>query len=98
MLATIIDYLLTVLVRAIIGYGFLIMIALVIFVGYVVFTDWTIAVDFVDRIANNDFAKITIWLPLFFSLFKADSEGNAKGKVSRRNTDLYLLTNNSIWL
>jgi len=47
---------------------------------------------------NNDFAKITIWLPLFFSLFKADSEGNAKGKASRRNTDLYLLTNNSIWL
>ena len=98
MLETIKNYFLNVLVRAIIGYVFLTMTALVIFVGYVVFTDWTIAVNFVDRIANNDFAKITIWLPLFFSLFKQDSKGNAKGKVSRGTTDFYLLTNNSRWL
>ncbi len=98
MIATIKDYLLTVLVRAIMGYMFFMFFLLVIFVGYIVISDWASAVNFITGLTNNGFAKIVVWLPLVFSLFKADSEGNAKGKASRRNTDLYLLTNNSIWL
>ena len=98
MIATIKDYLLTVLVRAIIGYMFFMFFLLVIFVGYIVISDWASAVNFITRLTDNGFAKIVVWLPLVLSLFKADSKGNAKGKVSRGTTDFYLLTNNSRWL
>jgi len=79
MLATIKDYLLTVLVRAIIGYGFLTMIALVIFVGYVVFTDWTIAVDFVDRIANCTHAST--WPPARINTWPVEKVKNILGAL-----------------
>lgn len=98
MLTTIKDYFLNVLVRAIINYVSFAFIMLVILVGYVLITDWATTVKFATDIANNDFTRFVIWLPLFFSLFKADKRGKATGRASRGTTEYYLMTNNSAWL
>lgn len=98
MLTTIKDYFLNVLVRAIISYVSFAFIMLVILVGYVLITDWATTVKFATDIANNDFTRFVIWLPLFFSLFKADKRGNATSRASSGTTEYYLMTNNSAWL
>ena len=88
---TIKDYLLTVLVRAIIGYVLFLFFLLVIFVGYIVISDWASAVNFITGLTDDGFAKIVVWLPLVFSLFKADV------KVSNETKKFYKRTGYFFW-
>ena len=83
MLETIKNYFLNVLVRAIIGYVFLTMTALVIFVGYVLITDWATMVNFAIDLTNNDFAKVVVWLPLVASLGKANNTTGGKNEANK---------------
>ncbi|AII15603.1 hypothetical protein CIG1485E_a0078 (plasmid) [Campylobacter iguaniorum] len=87
MIATIKDYLLTVLVRAIIGYVLFLFFLLVIFVGYIVISDWASAVNFITGLTDNGFAKIVVWLPLVFSLFKADARASNETKKFYKQTE-----------
>ncbi len=87
MIATIKDYLLTVLVRAIIGYVLFLFFLLVIFVGYIVISDWASAVNFITGLTDNGFAKIVVWLPLVFSLFKADVRASNETKKFYKQTE-----------
>lgn len=80
MIATIKDYFLNVLVRAIINYVSFAFIMLVILVGYVLITDWATMVNFAIDLTNNDFAKVVVWLPLVSSLFKADTRPSNEAK------------------
>ena len=90
-MTTIKDYLLTVLVRAIIGYVLFLFFLLVIFVGYIVISDWASAVNFITSLTDDGFAKIVVWLPLVFSLFKADV------KVSNETKKFYKQTKHFFW-
>jgi len=87
MMATIKDYLLTVLVRAIIGYMFFMFFMFVIFIGYIVIADWGSAVNFIIGLTDNGFAKIVVWLPLVFSLFKADLRASNETKKYYKKTE-----------
>lgn len=75
MLATIKDYLLTVLVRMIMGYVLLVFFTIVAFVIYVVAYGWEDAVALATRIAINDFAKIVVWLPFALACFSDKRKG-----------------------
>lgn len=81
------DYFLTVFVRAIIGYVLFLFFLLVIFVGYIVIADLTSAVNFITRLTDNGFAKIVVWLPLVFSLFKADIRASNETKKFYKQTE-----------
>lgn len=98
MIQAIKDYFLNVFVRAIVGYMFFIFFLIVIFIGYFLLADLTSAIKFITEFAKDDFGKVVIFLPLFFSLFKADKKGSGKVNVNRGTTDFYLLTHNSRWL
>ncbi|MBD3795460.1 MAG: hypothetical protein IE881_05940 [Epsilonproteobacteria bacterium] len=87
MIATIKDYLLIVLVRAIMGYMFFMFFLFVIFVGYIVISDWASAVNFITGLTNNSFAKIVVWLPLVFSLFKANLRASNETKKYYKRTE-----------
>jgi hypothetical protein len=76
MLATIKDYLLTVLVRAIIGYVLLAFFAVVAFVIYAVAYGWSDAIALASRIAVNDFARIVMWLPFVLAWFSDKRKGS----------------------
>lgn len=99
MIQTIKDYLLTVLVRAIIGYIFFVLILIVIFIAYIIIVDLTSAIKFFTEFAKDDFGKVVVFMPLFSSFFKADKEGSADLKVKKKDTiDEYLITGDSKWL
>lgn len=98
MIGALVNYFLTVLVRAIIGYLFFIFALGIIFVGYYFMTDFTTAIKSMKEILDTDFAHIVVWVPLVLSLFKAELKGNASSNVDISSTDLYLITNNSSWL
>jgi hypothetical protein len=63
MLATIKDYLLTVLIKIIIGYILLALFAVIAFGIYAVAYGWGEAITEVTKIAGNNFARIVMWLP-----------------------------------
>lgn len=75
MLAIIKDYLLTVLIRIIIGYILLVFFAVVAFVIYTVAFGWSEAVAEVTKIAVNDFARIVMWLPFALAWFSDKKRG-----------------------
>ena len=69
MLTTIKDYLLTVLIKIIIGYILLVFFAVIAFGIYAVAYGWSEAITEVTKIAGNDFARIVMWLPFFLAWF-----------------------------
>ncbi|MDD3502291.1 MAG: hypothetical protein PHE19_07715 [Candidatus Cloacimonetes bacterium] len=75
MLAIIKDYLLTVLIRIIIGYILLVFFAVVAFVIYTVAYGWSEAVAEVTKITVNDFARIIMWLPFALAWFSDKRKG-----------------------
>lgn len=75
MMATIKDYLLTVLVRMIIGYVLLVFFAIIMFMAYALVYGWGSAISLASRIAINDFARIVMWLPFFLAWFSDKRKG-----------------------
>lgn len=75
MIATIKDYLLTVLVKMIIGYVLLVFFAIIVFIAYALVYGWGSAIALASRIAVNDFARIVMWLPFFLAWFSDKRKG-----------------------
>ena len=69
MIRALVNYFLTVLVRAIIGQLFFLFALGIIFDGYYFMTDFTTAIKSMKEILDTDFAHIVVWAPLVLSLF-----------------------------
>ena len=83
---TIKDYLLTVLIKIIIGYVLFMFFLLVIFVGYIVVSDWESAVKFMTGFLDNDYTKIVACFPLVFAWFN-DEDNNKKYEDNNKTID-----------
>ncbi|MDX1808934.1 MAG: hypothetical protein R3331_05305 [Sulfurospirillaceae bacterium] len=83
MMTLIKNYLLLVLIKAILNYILLALIVLVVFGGYALITDWASMIKFATEIRNNEFAKIILWLPLVLALFNK-VEGNFNNENTKR--------------
>ncbi|MGE4456855.1 MAG: hypothetical protein AB7E13_07950 [Arcobacteraceae bacterium] len=77
MLGVIKDYLLTVLVRMIIGYIIFLSIATIAFLGYALIFNWSDAVAFTSRLASNEIVGLVVWLPFALAWFRDDRKGKS---------------------
>lgn len=76
MLGVIKNYLLTVLVRMIIGYIIFLSIATIAFLGYALVFDWSNAVVLASRLASNEIVSLIVWLPFALAWFRDGIKGS----------------------
>lgn len=76
MLGVIKDYLLTVLVRMIIGYILFLSIATIAFLAYALIFNWSDAVALASRLASNEIVSLVVWLPFVLSWFNNSETNN----------------------
>lgn len=76
MLGIIKDYLLTVLVRIIVGYIVFLSIATISFLGYALVFNWGDAVALTSRLASNEIVSLVVWLPFALAWFRDDIRGS----------------------
>lgn len=76
MLGVIKDYLLTVLIRMIVGYIIFLSIATIAFFGYALIFDWSDAVALASRLASNEIVSLVVWLPFVLSWFNSSESNN----------------------
>jgi hypothetical protein len=75
MLGVIKDYLLTVLVRMIIGYIIFLSISTIAFLGYALIFNWSDAVVLASRLASNEIVSLVVWLPFALAWFSDSIRG-----------------------
>ena len=75
MLGVIKNYLLTVLVRMIIGYIIFLSIATIAFFGYALIFNWSDTVALTSRLASNEIVSLVAWLPFALAWFRDDIKG-----------------------
>jgi hypothetical protein len=76
MLGIIKDYLLTVLVRMIVGYIVFLSIATIAFLGNALIFNWSDAIAFTSRLASNEIVSLVVWLPFALAWFRDDRKGS----------------------
>jgi hypothetical protein len=75
MLGVIKNYLLTVLVRMIIGYIIFLSIATIAFLAYALIFNWSDTVALASRLASNEIVSLVVWLPFALAWFSDDRKG-----------------------